>query len=176
MLANNDIPCARLVLSRSLDRKASPTMMLQQLHKAIAGEYTPRPDITEKALDDAECALILGGPRSLHALQSSQVVVTRHLCAASPPCTAVAATLTTRTASPPAQGFLSKSTIMQNRERPRFITSWDSTVQPATVRTNMRRFILDKPPPAATPRSIHHIMIDDVAIEKRHRPSPEDNL
>eukprot|EP00966_Prymnesium_polylepis_P043010 999292-Prymnesium_polylepis.2 len=116
--------------------------MLGQLQKAIAGTYMPRPDVDEKALDDAELALILGGPRSLHALQRSQ-------------------------------GFVSKSTILESRPRPRFVTSWDSTIQVTTIRTNMQRFILATP--VLSSRAIHHLMLDDVALEKRHRPSPEDN-
>ena len=117
--------------------------MLRQLKLAVEGRYNPRPDITTDALDDAEHALILGGPRALHALQRRV-------------------------------GFVSKNTILTHRPRPRFITSWGSQVEAATMQTNLERFILaSKSPPS---KAIHHLMVDDVAVEPRRRPSPEDNL
>ena len=62
-------------------------------------------------------------------------------------------------------GFLSKSTVLAHRARPRFITSWDSTVHPETLEANLQNFHLARE--AQFSRAIHHLMIDDVAAEPR---------
>ena len=70
-------------------------------------------------------------------------------------------------------GFLSKSTVFNHRERKRFITSWDDTVHPETLEANLRNFCLARKPQFT--RAVHHLMVDDVAIEPRRRVSPNDN-
>ena len=71
-------------------------------------------------------------------------------------------------------GFVGKDTIRKHRLFPRFVTSWGSGVEMTTIRTNFDRFALARAPPAGL--RIHHLMVDDLAIEPRRRPSPEDNL
>ena len=70
-------------------------------------------------------------------------------------------------------GFLSKSTVFNHRERARFITSWDNTVHPKTLEANLQNFHLARKP--QFDRAIHHLMVDDVAIEPRRRVSPNDS-
>ena len=152
LTASHDLPRGRLVLARCLERNASAKIMLRQLKLAVEGRYNPRPDVTQDAIDHAEHVLILGGPRALHALQRSH-------------------------------GFLSRSTVMQHTPRPRFITSWSDKMEEATIRQNLQRFALARlvhrgmgGDGGAAAKSIYHLMLDDVAIEARRRPSPEDNL
>jgi hypothetical protein len=75
LLAQNDVPRVRQLMARMIDRNASATVIIRQIQLAIDGVYKPRILATspefEQALDDAELALILGGPRMLWALQRS---------------------------------------------------------------------------------------------------------
>lgn len=145
LLSKNDVPRLRCLLARMVDRNASATIINRQIQLAIDGRYMPRMHVAcddhDRALDDAELALILGGPRMLWALQR------RH-------------------------GALSRTHVLKHRPRARFVTSWNESVNATTVRTNLQRFMLARSAPDH--RVIHHVMVDDVAIESRRRVSPED--
>ena len=60
------------------------------------------------------------------------------------------------------------------RDKRRFISSWGERVQRLTVIENLSNFALRRPVPASP--MVHHLMIDDINIEKRRRVSPHDNI
>jgi hypothetical protein len=72
LLSENNLPRTREFFLRMQSRGASPKKIIQQLKLAIADKYTPRSKVREDDLDKAEHALILGGPRLLHALQKTE--------------------------------------------------------------------------------------------------------
>ena len=69
LLAQNDVPLVRLLLSRCASRGALARMILKKVSLAIDGRYRPRAVVDEYNLDKAELALILGGARLLWALE-----------------------------------------------------------------------------------------------------------
>eukprot|EP00964_Phaeocystis_antarctica_P143644 scaffold109231_cov63-Phaeocystis_antarctica.AAC.1 len=71
------------------------------------------------------------------------------------------------------EGFVSRRTVGSARARPRFITSWDNTVQAKTVEHNLQQFLLAKVP-SSKKKVVLTLMIDDVALEPRRRASPND--
>ena len=65
-------------------------------------------------------------------------------------------------------GFASGTTLKRRRPLPNFIISWDSNVYDETVHENMTNFVVSRVEPT---RSAQTLMIDDLNMEARLRPS-----
>ncbi|KAJ7163663.1 hypothetical protein C8R46DRAFT_1163839 [Mycena filopes] len=77
LLASNDVPGLRRILTGALRRGASPQAIYSLLERAIAGLFSPRGGFTERDLDVAFLVKSLGGPRLLYALQKSHGLASR---------------------------------------------------------------------------------------------------
>jgi hypothetical protein len=69
---------------------------------------------------------------------------------------------------------LESASLYDKKDKRRFVSSWGSRVQRTTVVENLDNFALRKP--VHTSPVVHHLMIDDLNIEKRRRVSPHDNI
>ncbi|KAJ7104870.1 hypothetical protein C8R44DRAFT_807209 [Mycena epipterygia] len=77
LLASNDVPGLRRILTVALKRGASPQAIYSILERAIAGLFSPRGGFTDRDLDVSFLVKALGGPRLLYALQKSHGLASR---------------------------------------------------------------------------------------------------
>jgi hypothetical protein len=179
LLSENNVPRLRQILDQKLKAGASIAVVLRDVEKAIMGQYHPK-GYTETDLDLAELALILGGPRMLYALNqecgfaSKSVVLRRE----------------DRPRFITSVGNLIGNDILTNLES-FFLRSSIKVAAPAPApagpelanseHEGMGELVDsdedeqgDEPAAPRIKQTLVHMMIDDVNMEARRRPSPAD--
>ena len=142
LIANHDVPRMRQLMAVQVRAGRSVANILTMVKKAIDGTYKPG-GYNSVDLDRSEMCQLIGGARLLFAMQKSA-------------------------------GFASLETVKNRQPLKRFIVSWDSHVLASTVHKNMENFVLPRSRVAganALGVCVHTLMVDDINMEARRRPS-----